>query len=112
MRKRADYRALVQEHIAGINREAEASMTVGTQPAVVEENCEHALHEYFRPLDSPTVYESRAASLHEICAHVGREERETTLERLTAYKLDVFSLPPEREHKNQQRRVAGMTTLS
>ena len=67
MRKRADYHALVQEHIAGINREAEASMTVGTQTAEVEEDCEQALHEYFRALGSPTVYEFRAASLHEIC---------------------------------------------
>ena len=91
MRKRADYRALVQEHIPRINREAEASMTVGTQPAKVEEDCEHALLEYFRALGPPTVYEFRAASLHEICAHVGKEERETTLERLTAYQ----SLSPD-----------------
>ena len=87
-------------------------MTVVTQPAEVEEDCEHALLEYFRALGLPTVYEFRAASLHEICAHVGREERETTLERLTAYLLDVLPLPPESEHKNQQRRVARMTTLS
>ena len=63
---------------------------VGTQPAEVEEDCEHALLEYFRALRPPTVDEFRAASLHEICAYVGREERETTLERLTAYLLDVF----------------------
>ena len=97
MRKRADSRALVQEHIARINREAEASMTVRTQPAEVEEN---------------TRYEFRPASLHEICAHVGREDRETTLERLKAYLFDVFPLPPESEHKHQRRRVAEMTTLS
>ena len=79
MRKRADYRALVQEHIARINRVAEASMTVRTQPAEVEEDCEHALLEYFRDLDIPYIDEFRAASLHETCAHVGREEREMTL---------------------------------
>ena len=79
MRKRADYRALVQEHIARINREAKDSMIVGTQPAEIEEDCEHALLEYFRALGLPYVDEFRAASLHEICAHVGREERETTL---------------------------------
>ena len=86
--------------------------TVGTQPAEVEEDCEHARLEYFRALGPPTVDEFRAASLHEICAYVGREERETTLERLTAYLLDMFPLPPESEHKNQQRRLAGTTTLS
>ena len=75
------------------------------QPAEVEEDCEHALLECFRALGPPTVDEFRAASLHEICTHVGREECETTLERLTAYQLDVFPLPPESEHKNQQRRV-------
>ena len=112
MRKRAEYRTLVQEHIARINREAEAYMTVGSQPTGVEGYCEHALLVYFHALGPPTVDEFRAASLHEICAHVGREERETTLERLTAYLLDVFPLPPESEHENQQRRVAGMTTLS
>ena len=37
-KRAANYRALVQEHIARINREAEASMTVRTQPADVEEN--------------------------------------------------------------------------
>ena len=58
----------------------------------MEEDCEHARLEYFRALDPPTVDEFRAASLHEICAYVGREERETTLERLTAYLLDMF--PP------------------
>ena len=67
MRKRADYRTLVQKHIAQINREAETSMTVGMQPAEIEEDCEHALLEYFRALGLPTVYEFRAASLHEIC---------------------------------------------
>ena len=87
-------------------------MAVGTQPAEVEEDCEHALLKYFRDLCPPNVDEFRAASLHEICAHVGREERETTWERLTAYLLDVFPLPPESKHKNQQRRGAGMTTLS
>ena len=112
MGKRADCRALVKEHIALINREAEASMTVGSQPAEIEEDCEHAVIEYFRALGLPTVYEFRAASPHEICAHIGREERETTSERLTAYPLCVLPLPPESEHKNQQRRVAGMTTLS
>ena len=100
MRKRADNRTLVQEHIARINREAEASMTVGTLPAAVEEDCEHALVEYFRALGPTTVNEFRAAGLHEICAHVGREERETTLERLTAYLLDMFPLPPESEREN------------
>ena len=112
MGMRADCRALVQELIARFNREVEASRTVGTQPAEIEEDCEHAVIEYFRALGLPTVYEFRAASLHEICAHVGRQERETTLERLTAYLLDVLPLPPESEHKNQQRRVAGMITLS
>ena len=86
--------------------------TVGTQPAEVEEDCEHARLEYFRALGPPNVDEFRAASLHEICAYVGREERETTLERLTAYLLDMFPLPPESEHKNQHRRLAGTTTLS
>ena len=90
MRNRADYRALVQEHIARINREAEASMTVVTQPAEVEEDCEHALLKYFRAPGPPIIYEFWAASLHGICAYVGREERETTLERLTAYLLDAF----------------------
>ena len=66
MGKRADYRALVQEHIARINREAEASMTVDAQPAEIEEDCEHADIEYFRAFGLPTVYEFRAASLHEI----------------------------------------------
>ena len=112
MRKLADYRTLVQEHIARINREAEASMAVGTQPADVEEDCEHSLFEYFGALCPPNVDELRAASLHEICAHVGREKRETTLERLTVYLLDVFPLPPESEHKNQPSRGVGMTTLS
>ena len=79
IRRRADYRTLVQEHIARINREAKASLIVGTQPAEIEEDCEHALLEYFRALGLPYVDEFRAASLHEICAHVGREERETTL---------------------------------
>ena len=78
-------------------------MTVVTQPAEVEEDCEHALLEYFRAPGPPIIYEFKAASLHEICAHVGREERETMLERLTAYLLDVHPLPPESEHKNQQR---------
>ena len=86
--------------------------TVGTEPAEVEEVCEHGRFEYFRALGPPTVDEFRAASLHEICADVGREERETTLESLTAYLLDMFPLPPESEHKNQQRRLAGTTTLS
>ena len=79
IRRRADYRTLVQEHIARINREAKASLIVGTQPAEIEEDCEHSLLEYFRALGLPYVDEFRAASLHEICAHVGREERETTL---------------------------------
>ena len=78
----------------------------------MEEDCEHARLEHFRALGPPTVDEFRAASLHEICAHVGREERETMLERLTAYLLDMLPLPPESEHKNQQRRLAGTTTLS
>ena len=69
-------------------------MTVGTQPAEVEEDCEH------RALGPTTVNEFRAAGLHKICAHVGREERETTLERLTAYLLDMFPLPPESEQEN------------
>ena len=112
VRKHADYRTLVQEHIARINRKAEASMTVGTQPAGVEEDCDNALLEYFRALSPPAVDEFRAASLHEICTHVGREERETTLEKLTACLLDVFPLPPESERNNQQRRVAGITILS
>ena len=85
---------------------------LGTPPAEIEEDCEHALVEYLRALGPPTVDEFRAASLHEICAYVGREERETTLERITASLLDVFPLPPESEHKNQQRRLAGTTTLS
>ena len=82
---------------------------VETQSVEVEEDCEHARLEYFRALGPPTVDEFRAASLHEICAYVGREERETTLERLSAYLLDMS---PESEHKNQQRRLAGTTTLS
>ena len=82
---------------------------VETQPAEVEEDCEHARLEYFRALGPPTVDEFIAASLHEICAYVGREERETTLERLSAYLLDMSH---ESEHKNQQRRLAGTTTLS
>ena len=86
--------------------------TVGTHPAEVEEDCEHARLEYSRALGPPTVDEFRAASLHEICTYVGRDERETTLEMLTAYLLDMFPLPTESEHKNQQRRLAGTTTLS
>ena len=78
-------------------------MTVRTQSAEVEE---------VRALGPPTVYEFRAASLHEICAHVGREERVTTLERLTAYLFDVFPLPPQSEHNHQQRRVTEMPSLS
>ena len=57
MGMRADCRALVQEHIARINREVEAPRTVGTQPAEIEQDCEHALLEYFRALGLPTVYE-------------------------------------------------------
>ena len=41
MGKSAAYcRALMKEHIARINRVAEASMTVGTQSAEIEEDCE------------------------------------------------------------------------
>ena len=65
--------------LALINMEAKASLFIGTQPAEIEEDCEHAFLEYFRALGIPYVDEFRAASLHEICAHVGREERETTL---------------------------------
>ena len=78
----------------------------------MEKDCEYARLEYFCALGPPTVDEFRAASLHEICAYVGRAERETTLERLTAYLLDMIPLPPESDHKDQQRRLAGTTTLS
>ncbi|KAK1120293.1 hypothetical protein K0M31_012653 [Melipona bicolor] len=76
VRKRPDYRTRVREHVVRIQAEAMVPTVVDSQIPVVDEEYDQPLLEYFQ-----------AFSLHEICRHVGREDRAATLERLTALLL-------------------------